>query len=90
MEDIESRYKEYLTKRERVVQAKMKIEAALTERKKQLRETMEECKKLGYDPDTISDDIKKMKEVLLTKLSICESDLDAAEESIIPMLKEIE
>lgn len=90
MEDIETRYKEYLSKREKVMQAKIKIEAALAERKKQLRDTMEECKKLGHNPDTLSEDLKKMKEVLLTKLSICESDLEAAEESILPMLKEIE
>ena len=90
MEDIESRYKEYVTKREKLAQAKMKIEAALTERKKHLKEAMEECRSLGFNPDTLSEDLRKMKEVLLVKLSVCESDLNVAEEQIAPMLKEIE
>ena len=90
MEDIEQRYKDSLAKRDRILQSKMKIEAALTERKKSLREAMEECKKLGFNPDTLSDDLKKMKEVLLVKLSVFESDLNVADEALTPMLREIE
>lgn len=90
MEDIETRYKACLAKRERVLQSKLKVEAALSERKKNLREAMEECKKLGYNPDTIADDLKKMKEILLVKLSVFESDLNVADEALAPMLKEIE
>jgi chaperonin cofactor prefoldin len=90
MDDIETRYKDYATKREKVLQSKMKLEAALSERKKNLREAMEECKKMGYNPDTLAEDLKKMKEVLLVKLSVCEADLSAAEEQLAPMLKEIE
>ena len=90
MEDIETRYKQYKLKRDKALQNKLKIEAALAERRKNLREAMEECRSMGYDPDTLSEDIKKLKEVLLVKLSVCESDLKAAEEQMEPMLREIE
>jgi hypothetical protein len=90
MEDLELKYKELTGKREKLVQTKLKIEAALSERKKNLREAMEECKNLGYNPDTLSEDIKKLKEVLLVKLNMFEADLQSAEEMMAPMLREID
>lgn len=90
MDDLEIRYKQYLTKREDILKKKLKIEAALSERKKNLKEAIDECRKLGYDPDTLQDDIKKLREILVTKLSVCESDIKEVEEQIAPMLKEIE
>jgi len=90
MDDLDVRYKEYMAKRETVIKNKLKVEAALTERKKRLKEAIEECKSLGYDPETLVDDIKKLREVLITKLSVCESDLQEVETQLAPMLKEIE
>ena len=90
MDDLETRYKSYLARRDVVVQNKLKIEAALSERKKNLKEAIDECKGLGYNPDTLAEDIKKLREVLVTKLSVCESDLQEVEVQLSPMLKEIE
>ena len=90
MDDLESRYKNYVAKRDSTVQNKLKIEAALAERKKNLREAMEECKNHGFNPDTLSDDVKKLKEILVVKLGVCESDLATADSQLSPMLKEIE
>lgn len=90
MDDLETRYKSYLARRDVVVQNKLKIEAALSERKKNLKEAIDECKSLGYNPDTLAEDIKKLREVLVTKLSVCESDLQEVEVQLSPMLKEIE
>lgn len=51
---------------------------------------MEECKNHGFNPDTLSDDVKKLKEILVVKLGVCESDLATADSQLSPMLKEIE
>ncbi len=89
-EDIEARYKRLSTKRESLVASKMKLDAELAVRRKALRDAMEECKKQGFDPDTLAEDIKKMREVLVVKLNVFEADLLDVEEQIKPLLKEIE
>jgi hypothetical protein len=88
-QDYEAKYKELSTKRETLVTNKMKVDAELAARKRALRDAMEECKKMGFNPDTLAEDIKKMKEVLNVKLSVFEADLVSAEEAIKPLLKEI-
>ena len=90
MEDIETRYKNSVAARDKIIQSKVKIEAALSERKKNLREAMEKCIELGYNPDTLEEDIKKLEEIILVKLSVFESDLNTAKDMLDPMLKEIE
>ena len=88
--DISQKYKELLARREKLSHSKMKVEAALAERKKNLRDAMEECKSMGYNPDTLAEDLKKLKEVLVVKLGVFEADLQSAEDQINPMVKEIE
>lgn len=89
-EDIDVRYKRLTEKREALLTQKIKLDAELAARRKALKEIMEECKKNGFDPDTLSEDLKKMKEVLLVKLDVFEADLNDAESQIKPLLKEIE
>jgi chaperonin cofactor prefoldin len=88
-QNYEAKYKELSAKRETLVTNKMKVDAELAARKRALRDAMEECKKMGFNPDTLAEDIKKMKEVLNVKLSVFEADLVSAEEAIKPLLKEI-
>lgn len=90
MDDLESKYKAYTAKRDKAIQNKVKIETTLAERKKNLKEAMDECKKAGYNPDTLAEDLKKLKEILLVKISIAESDLNIVDEQINNMMKEIE
>jgi chaperonin cofactor prefoldin len=66
-----------------------KIEAALSERRRTLRENIEECRKEGFDPDTLGEDIKKKKEVLGTRYNILRADLETAESMLQPLLSEI-
>jgi hypothetical protein len=87
--DIETRYKALTARREVLAGNKMKLDAELDARKRALRTAMEDCKKAGWDPDTIADQIKKMKEVLVVKMDVFEADLQTAEDQVRPMMKEI-
>lgn len=89
LEDLETRYKT-LTQRGGILsQDKVRVDAAQTENKRTLKNIMEECKKNNWDPNTIQDDIRRAKEVLSLKLDNYESELNAAEVILRPMLKEI-
>jgi hypothetical protein len=89
-ETLEAKHKRLTSKRDELMKSKMKIEAELSVRKRALREAMDECRKQGFDPDTLAEDIKKLKEVLSVKLDVFEADLVHAEEQMKPLLKEIE
>jgi len=88
-EEIISKHKELVAKREKLVSNKMKIEAELNSRKRALKEAIDACKAAGFNPDTLGDDIKKLKEILNVKLNVFEADLSTAEDLMKPMLKEI-
>lgn len=88
-EEIETQYKLLEERRQICIQNKMKIEAELEARKRELRSIMEEVKKEGYDPDNLPEEVKKAKEILITKMQILASDLDHAESVIKPMLESI-
>ena len=89
LEDLETRYKT-LTQRGGILsQDKVRVDAAQTENKRTLKNIMEECKKNNWDPNTIQDDNRRAKEVLSLKLDNYESELNAAEVILRPMLKEI-
>lgn len=87
MDDIETKYKELVERLNKLSAAKMKIEAEAEARKRSLRTVMEECKKAGFDPDTLPEFIKKTEEVLEVKMSVFESDLKTAETQIEPFMK---
>ena len=90
MSDIESRSKSATARYNVIVADKMKIDAEHEARKRALRSVIEECRKAGFNPDTIADEIKKMKEVISVKLYLFEADLASAEDQIRPMMKDIE
>lgn len=86
-EEIEKRYKDLEERRQSSIQNKMKIEAVLESLKRELRSLMEEVKAAGYDPDNLPEEVKKAKEVLITKMQILSSDLDHVESVMKPMLE---
>jgi ribosome recycling factor len=89
IEDVDVRFKTLLKRKETVQQSKVQVEAELSARKRALKEAMEACKKAGYDPDNLQDEISRAKEVLAIKLDNFSADIDAAEAAMRPMLKEI-
>jgi hypothetical protein len=89
LEQIEEKYKSLIKRRDALIQSKFKIEAELSSRKRQLKSILEEAKKAGFDPDDLPAEIKKHKEILLTKMNILEAELNEAENRIKPMLQEI-
>ena len=90
LEELETRYKT-LTQRGNILsQDKVRVEAAQAENKRTLKNIMEECKKNNWDPNTIQEDIRRAKEVLSLKIDNYETDLNAADIILKPMLKEIE
>lgn len=89
-DDLIKRYESLLSQREDLVKNKMQLEAELSVRKRSLKEVMEECRKAGYDPDNLAEELRKAKDVLALKLDIFESDLKAASEIIKPLMAEIQ
>ena len=89
LEDLESKYKTLTQRGNLLAQDKVRIDAAQAENKRTLKTVMEECKKSGWNPDTIQEDIRRAKEVFKIKLDTYEADLNVAETILKPMLKEI-
>jgi len=89
LEELESRFKALSQRGNSLSQDKLRIDAAQAENKRTLKNIIEECKKLGYNPDTIQEDMRRSKEVFRIKLDNYEVDLNAAENILRPMLKEI-
>ena len=89
-EEIEAQYKALMQRIQSCQQDKMRISAELASRKRQLKETMEEVKKSGFNPDNLSGEIQKAKEVLITKMQLISADLDHAESVMKPMIDSIE
>jgi chromosome segregation ATPase len=89
VEELDSRFKLLNQRREVVQQNKIKIEAELNSRKRELKSLMKQAEDAGYDPANLKDEIKRMKQVLVVKLDAFQADLEAAEKMIQPMIKEI-
>jgi hypothetical protein len=88
--DLEKRQKELLAERDSLLEAKNRITAEEAVRKRHLKEKMEAAKKLGFDPNTLADDIKKAKEIAAVKQETFAAELSAAEKILRPMLEAIE
>ena len=85
-----AKYKKLQEKRTKLLDDKRRIEAELNARKRALKEALDACRAAGFNPDTLADDIKKLKEVLYVKLNVFEADLADAEEKMKPLLAEID
>jgi hypothetical protein len=89
-EDLATKYKGLTERRDKLTANKLKLEAELNARKRALKEAIDQCRADGFNPDTLADDIEKLKEVIRVKMDIFEADLKTAEEQISPILKEIQ
>lgn len=89
VEDIDSRYKILVQRRNDLHNDKTRIEAELEARKRNLKAQMEAAKKEGFDPNNLAEEIRRNEEVLIIKLDNFETELNEAEKIMRPMLEEI-
>jgi hypothetical protein len=89
-EEIETEYKDLIKRISSLSEDKMRVDATLSSRKQRLKEVMEEAKEAGIDPDNLSDNIKKLKTILTTKMEVMKADIETAERIIKPVVETIE
>jgi chromosome segregation ATPase len=90
LQELEIEYKSLSKRSVSCQEDKMKIEAELSSLKRQLKETMDEVRKAGFDPDNLSEELRKAREVLITKMELFSADLDHAENVLKPVVQSIE
>ena len=88
-EELDRKYKKLLERRTNLQSNQVRIEAELSSRKRQLKETMNECRSQGFDPDTLEADTKRLREVVAVKLDTFAADIEASEEMMKPLLNEV-
>jgi hypothetical protein len=89
-EEIETEFNSIVSRITLCKEHKMKIEAELASRRRELKEMIDEATKAGFDPDNLPDDIRKSKEILTTKMQLISADLDHAESILKPIVELIE
>lgn len=91
IEQLEAEFKAANAEREKLVSDKMRLEAELGTRKRQLAEELEQFRKdfPGMDPNNLPEEIRRRKEVFAVKLDVYKTELAAARDLVNPMLKEI-
>lgn len=91
IEQLETEYKAANADREALVSAKMRLEAELGTRKRQLSEELEQFRKEfpNMDPNNLPEEIRRRKEVFAIKLDNYKTELAAARDMVNPMLKEL-
>ncbi len=90
IEELEAQYKGLALRRDALQNDVNRVLAARDERKRSLKETLDECRKEGFNPDTLAADIQRLRQVLIVKLDVMSADLAEAETLVQPMLREIE
>ena len=90
IEVIEARAKSLMSRRNSVQKDVDRLSAVRDEKRRNLKETLTSCTDAGFNPSTLAADIDHMSQVIMTKMDVCEADLDASEKIIRPMLCEIE
>lgn len=89
VEDIDARYKNLSARKDVLQRNKDKIEAELEARQRSLKNLLDEARKDGYNPANLKEEIQRAEEVLIIKLDNFETELNEAEQSIEPMMKEL-
>lgn len=89
IDQLDVEYKTLSARRNKLVSDKLRVEAECNTRKRLLKEAMAECKEAGFDPNNLQEEIRRAKEVLTIKMDNFRTELDASEEIIKPMLREI-
>lgn len=88
VEELESRYKALVQRCSGLEREKNEVEAEIAARRRSLKLAMEQAREEGFDPDALPEDIRRDKEIFASKLDIFETDLDATEKLLRPMIAE--
>jgi chromosome segregation ATPase len=88
-EELEARHKRLIERASALEKSVTKVEAELEAHKRVLRQHIDECRKAGFDPNNLEDEISRCMEVISLKLDTFEADIKAGEALISPMLDEI-
>ncbi len=88
--DIDAKASKLKARCAEIEKAKLAVEAELNSRKRALKNLMDECRKEGYDPNTLEEDIRHNRQVLMVKMELLEKDVETAEKTLAPMMTEIQ
>lgn len=88
--ELESRYKEFTRRRDRLQQNKMLVEAEHASRLRELKNLYKQAEEAGFDPNNIKEELRRRTQVLVVKLDTFQADLEAAEALMQPMMQEIQ
>lgn len=90
IEDVTEQHRVLVARRDELDRNKGRVDAALTERKRRLKQLMDEAREAGLDPDNLDQEIRRRIEVIRVKHETIVAELAEAEKMIKPMLEEIE
>lgn len=90
IEQLEEEFRVANAERDRLLADKMRLEAELNTRKRQLAEELDQFRKEhpGIDPNNINEEIRRREEVVAVKLDVYKAEIAAAREAIDPILRE--
>jgi CHASE3 domain sensor protein len=86
---LEKQLQSLSTRRDKLVQTKAKLEVHVDSKKAELAQHLKEIRALGSDPETIDQDISKLKSVVEKKISVLNEDFDTSERLFENALKHI-
>jgi hypothetical protein len=89
IEDIIAKYEGLVSRREALSQGVVKVETVLTERRRALKKVMDEAIAAGIDPNKVQEELQRLREVLDLKVNNFAVELEAGENLLRPMLKEV-
>ncbi len=87
---IEEEYQSLCAKLSVLEKEHSRVSAAAEERKRNLRNDLEECRQAGFNPDTLQQDLQRNREVIITKLGVLNADIAEYGEQLKPLVAEIE
>lgn len=90
MSDLKEKWKTLSSKRENLLKRKATIETTYEVRRQQLKSLEDECRQLGFDPETLSNDVEELRKKVETEMSEFEKNLDEADKKISSIEKSIE
>lgn len=89
IQNYEKQFQNLTSRREKLVQAKAKLEVHVDSKKSQLAQHLKEIRALGSDPETIDQDIVRLKSVVEKKISVLNEDFDTSERLFENAMKHI-
>lgn len=90
MSDLKEKWKILSSKREDLLKRKASIELTYEVRKQQLKNLEDECQQLGFNPETLPQDVEKLRKEVETEMADFEQNLEDVGNKISSIEKSIE